>query len=159
MRELDGDGRTTHTRSSDSFALLHTVGILVFWLCSNLLILVSIFFLLREQTSRVSRKEMLESTRSSYSSQGIIYHLPFSSLKERKALISSTRIMGMNLNSRISALRETRRVNHIIMELNFILPFRASCSLFPQRIGERFWDFTREVFPVLHDSVVHLMSR
>lgn len=118
---------------------------------------------LREQTSRVSRKEMLESTHSSYYSQGIIYHLPFSSLKERKALISSTRIMGMNLNSRSSAHRETRRVNHIIMELNFILPFRASCSLFQQqpwmRIGEGFWDSTREVFPVLHDSVVHLMSR
>lgn len=43
MRRLDGDG-TTHTRCSDFFALLHTVGILVFWLYSNLLILVSIFF-------------------------------------------------------------------------------------------------------------------
>lgn len=112
-------------------------------------------FFLREQTSRVSRKE------NSLSRHHLSFAVFIAQRKEGVDFIDSHNKNEFKF-SYLSQQRDSRRVNHIIMELNFILPFRASCSLFQQqpwmRIGARFWDFTREVFSALHDSVVHLMS-
>lgn len=155
MRRLDGDGNTREVLISLPSFTRWEFSLLAL---ENLLIFVSVFAFFSTGANISGFAKRDAQIHSSNYSQGIVYHSPCSSLKERKALISSTRIMGIHLNSRISE-DSTSKSYHYGIE--FHIAFLSFLLIVPAAMNENrrtFWAFTREVFPVLHDSVVHLMS-